>query len=170
MPPHTLDASSIVFCSGTLLGRPLADKIEAAVAGGFDGITLFPQDVQDAHAAGWSDAEIGRRISDAGLQVEALDPFLAWLPGDVPDAMIGVRSGDFYVASEAEFFERCHHISPGLFERVQARRGSISAEHGVGLLKRDFLSYSRSPAELEAMRGLKQVFDPNGVLNPGKLL
>ena len=68
------------------------------------------------------------------------------------------------------FYERCHRISPALFEAVRARRGSISAEHGVGLLKRDFLEFSRSPAEVALMRRLKQVFDPNGVMNPGKLL
>ena len=68
------------------------------------------------------------------------------------------------------FYERCHRISPALFEAVRARHGSISAEHGVGLLKRDFLEFSRSPAEIALMRGVKGVFDPNGVMNPGKLL
>ena len=48
--------------------------------------------------------------------------------------------------------------------------GSISAEHGVGLLKRDFLDYSKSEAEIELMRGLKGLFDPHGIMNPGKLL
>ena len=70
----------------------------------------------------------------------------------------------------AAFFERCHHISPRVFEIVQRHGGSISAEHGVGLLKRDFLSYTRSDAEIAAMRALKSVFDPSGVMNPGKLL
>ena len=73
-------------------------------------------------------------------------------------------------SSVDEFFRRCHEISPRLFELVQNRRGSISAEHGVGLLKRDFLKYSRSPAELEIMRALKSVLDPNQIMNPGKLL
>lgn len=68
------------------------------------------------------------------------------------------------------FYERCHRISPALFEAIRDRRGSISAEHGVGLLKRDFLHYSRSPREIALMRQLKSVFDPNGVMNPGKLL
>ena len=55
---------------------------------------------------------------------------------------------------------------------MQALRhgGSISAEHGVGLLKRDYLHYTRSPAEIELMRGMKALFDPRGVLNPGKLI
>ncbi len=72
--------------------------------------------------------------------------------------------------SQEEFFRRCHHISPRIFEAVAERDGSISAEHGVGLLKRDFLGYSRSPEEITVMRGIKSVLDPNGVMNPGKLL
>jgi FAD/FMN-containing dehydrogenase len=71
---------------------------------------------------------------------------------------------------EAEFVAVCHHISPELFAEVRKRGGSISAEHGVGLLKREFLGFSRSAQEVAAMRAIKAVFDPNGVLNPGKLL
>jgi FAD/FMN-containing dehydrogenase len=69
----------------------------------------------------------------------------------------------------AAFYDRCHHISPRLFEVVQRHGGSISAEHGVGLLKRDFLGYTRSAAEIAAMRAMKRLFDPHGVMNPGKL-
>ena len=69
-----------------------------------------------------------------------------------------------------KFYQRCHEISPRIFQRVAARNGSISAEHGVGLLKRDFLAYSRSDAELSIMRSLKQVLDPRQIMNPGKLL
>jgi FAD/FMN-containing dehydrogenase len=53
---------------------------------------------------------------------------------------------------------------------VARHGGSVSAEHGVGLLKRDFLGYSRSAAEIEIMRALKSVLDPNQIMNPGKLL
>ncbi len=52
----------------------------------------------------------------------------------------------------------------------KAHQGSISAEHGVGLLKKEWLGYSRSPEELELMRQLKGVLDPDGILNPGKVL
>jgi FAD/FMN-containing dehydrogenase len=48
--------------------------------------------------------------------------------------------------------------------------GSISAEHGIGLQKRQFLGVSRSPTEVAVMRALKQALDPKGVLNPGKIL
>jgi FAD/FMN-containing dehydrogenase len=48
--------------------------------------------------------------------------------------------------------------------------GSISAEHGVGLLKRQQLKFSRSEAEIDMMRAVKGVFDPNNIMNPGKLI
>lgn len=72
--------------------------------------------------------------------------------------------------TQQDFYQRCHHISPRIFEAVAARDGSISAEHGVGLLKRDFLGYSRSPEEVAVMHSIKSVLDPNGIMNPGKLL
>jgi FAD/FMN-containing dehydrogenase len=68
-----------------------------------------------------------------------------------------------------EFLARCHGFEDPLFALVRARGGSISAEHGVGLLKRAFLHYSRGPSEIAAMRGIKAVLDPAGLLNPGKI-
>ena len=50
------------------------------------------------------------------------------------------------------------------------RGGSISAEHGIGLQKRDFLAWSKSPAEVALMRTLKKALDPKNILNPGKIL
>jgi len=63
-----------------------------------------------------------------------------------------------------------HEIDAVVYERVRAMQGSVSAEHGIGTHKRAFLGYSRSPAELQLMRTIKQALDPNGILNPGKLL
>ncbi len=56
-----------------------------------------------------------------------------------------------------------------LAQSLQAHGGSISAEHGIGLVKRPYLSSTRSAAEIAAMRGIKAVLDPNGIMNPGKL-
>jgi FAD/FMN-containing dehydrogenase len=63
-----------------------------------------------------------------------------------------------------------HDIEEAIYGLVSKRRGSISAEHGVGLLKREFLHLSRSPEEIALMRTLKQAMDPHGILNPGKIL
>jgi FAD/FMN-containing dehydrogenase len=52
---------------------------------------------------------------------------------------------------------------------VEKYNGSISAEHGVGMTKRDYLGYSRSEAEIAVMKAIKAVFDPNGIMNPGKI-
>jgi FAD/FMN-containing dehydrogenase len=48
--------------------------------------------------------------------------------------------------------------------------GSVSAEHGIGLEKKPYLSVSRNPQELALMRTLKNALDPSGLLNPGKIL
>ncbi len=69
----------------------------------------------------------------------------------------------------AEFQRRCGEVSKWVFDIVQRYGGSISAEHGVGLLKKDYLHYSRSPAEIEIMRHIKRAFDPHGIMNPGKI-
>jgi FAD/FMN-containing dehydrogenase len=68
-----------------------------------------------------------------------------------------------------EFQRRCGEVSKWVFEIVQRYGGSISAEHGVGLLKKDYLHYSRSPLEIEIMRQIKKAFDPEGIMNPGKI-
>lgn len=68
------------------------------------------------------------------------------------------------------FDAECGRVTALLCDVLKAHGGSISAEHGIGLLKRPYLSSSRSEAEIALMRGIKQVFDPLGIMNPGKLL
>jgi FAD/FMN-containing dehydrogenase len=71
--------------------------------------------------------------------------------------------------SKDEFFTKCATVNKWVFETVQKYNGSISAEHGVGMTKRDYLHYSRSEAEIGYMKAIKAVFDPNGIMNPGKI-
>lgn len=68
-----------------------------------------------------------------------------------------------------EFFAKCATVNQWVFETVEKYNGSISAEHGVGMTKRDYLHYSRSAAEIQLMQAVKAVFDPNGIMNPGKI-
>ena len=67
------------------------------------------------------------------------------------------------------FIKDCEKAGQVLFELVKKYEGSISAEHGVGLLKKDYLSYSCSKEEIQIMKNLKKVFDPDNILNPGKI-
>lgn len=71
--------------------------------------------------------------------------------------------------TDADFITQCEHVTQLLAETLQRHDGSISAEHGIGLVKRAYLESTRSAAEIALMRGVKAVFDPNGILNPGKL-
>jgi FAD/FMN-containing dehydrogenase len=68
-----------------------------------------------------------------------------------------------------EFRARTHAVDRDLFALVRNHRGSISAEHGIGLLKKEFLSFTRSANEIALFRAMKAIFDPKGVLNPGKV-
>ncbi len=67
------------------------------------------------------------------------------------------------------FLTRTHEVDRDVFELVKEHRGSISAEHGIGLLKKPWLHYSRSTLEIELMRQLKKTFDPHSILNRGKI-
>lgn len=69
----------------------------------------------------------------------------------------------------SEFFSKTSEADRSLFELLHRHRGSISAEHGVGLLKKPYLHYSRSPEELAVLRAVKQAMDPRNTLNPGKI-
>ncbi len=68
------------------------------------------------------------------------------------------------------FRAECEQVSEDVLAIVQRKEGSISAEHGVGLLKKHQLGFTRSSTEIEALRAIRRVFDPCGIMNPGKLL
>ena len=57
-----------------------------------------------------------------------------------------------------------------VYDLVRKAGGSISAEHGIGRVKRDYLGYSRTPAEIELMRAMKRTLDPKGILNPDAVI
>ncbi len=114
-------------------------------------VSAFLRDLQGLVAAHYPDFEVVwfGHIGDGNLHMNVLRP---------PDWSID----DFHRAGKA--------LSPKVFELVQRHGGSVSAEHGVGLLKRDDLGWSRSVEELAMMAAIKRQFDPDGILNPGKML
>jgi FAD/FMN-containing dehydrogenase len=70
---------------------------------------------------------------------------------------------------KAAFLARVKDADRDLFDLVKAHGGSVSAEHGIGLLKKAWLGWTRSPTEIAAMRAVKKALDPGNVLNPGKI-
>lgn len=96
-----LGPDDLVLCSGTLLGHPLRAKIRAAAEAGYRGITLWPEDVAQAHAEGLSDADIRALLADHGQRVLDMDPLLDWTPDARP------KPGEALVAitPEARFYE-----------------------------------------------------------------
>jgi FAD/FMN-containing dehydrogenase len=108
--------------------------------------------------------EIGELVSEIRALLAERWPQLSTLYfGHVADGNLHVsvrHSSDSASALE---------IEQAVYRLVSARRGSISAEHGIGSLKREFLHLSRSPEEIALMRALKRTMDPNGILNPGKI-
>ena len=57
-----------------------------------------------------------------------------------------------------------------IFELTVSLKGTLSGEHGIGYVQKNYMNIAFSPVELQLMKGIKNVFDPNGILNPGKIL
>jgi FAD/FMN-containing dehydrogenase len=73
-------------------------------------------------------------------------------------------------ADRAAFLTHWDDVNSAVFGIVAKYAGSISAEHGIGVMKRDLLPGVKDPVAFELMRTLKRTLDPNGILNPGKVL
>ena len=71
--------------------------------------------------------------------------------------------------SKDDFFAECQIVNKYVFKTVQKYGGSVSAEHGVGMTKKPYLHYSRSETEIDYLREVKKVFDPNNIMNRGKI-
>lgn len=100
----------------------------------------------------------------------AYPDFETYIFGHIGDGNLHVFIRKPGALDSERFRERCHESDQDLFEFVKRYRGSVSAEHGIGVLKRDAIRYSRSDTELALFSKIKLAFDPNGLLNPGKIL
>jgi D-lactate dehydrogenase (cytochrome) len=110
-------------------------------------------------------------IAEADAAVTKLIPGSRTLPfGHVGDGNIHYNVMQPEGADKAKFLARWDEVNAVVFAVVKKFGGSISAEHGVGVMKRDILPNYKDPVALELMRGLKRMLDPNGILNPGKVL
>jgi len=110
-------------------------------------------------------------IKEAGAAVTALISGARPLPfGHLGDGNIHYNVNQPVGADKEEFLKRWDDVNATVFAVVKKYGGSISAEHGVGVMKRDLLPTVKDPVALDLMRNLKRLLDPNGILNPGKVL
>jgi len=106
---------------------------------------------------------------DALVCTEYPDFEIVWF-GHVGDGNVHLNILRPEAMAVDEFKSTMEVVSEKVYHLVGQFKGSVSAEHGVGLLKKDALRYSKSEAEMHLMRQIKALFDPKGILNPGKLI
>jgi FAD/FMN-containing dehydrogenase len=90
--------------------------------------------------------------------------------GHVGDGNLHFNVSQPVNGTPADFLAHTAAIGEAVYGEVRAFRGSISAEHGIGRLKRRELAQYKGTVELELMRALKSAIDPRGIMNPGKVL
>ncbi|WP_426688104.1 FAD-binding oxidoreductase [Rhodanobacter ginsengiterrae] len=122
--------------------------------------------------------------NDVSVRISAVPAFLcemqALLASEYPGIEViwfgHIGDGNLHInvlrpdaLDEHAFIVQCEKVTRMLASTLHCHGGSISAEHGIGLVKRAYLESTRSAAEIALMRGVRKVFDPRGILNPGKL-
>jgi FAD/FMN-containing dehydrogenase len=116
-------------------------------------------------------AHIPAFIKEANAAVVKLIPGSRPLPfGHVGDGNIHYNVTQPVGANSSDFMRREEDVHDVVFEVVAKYHGSISAEHGVGIVKRARLPHVKDKVAIELMRTLKRTLDPKGILNPGKVL
>ena len=123
--------------------------------------------------------------NDVAVRIGAMPAFLAetqallareypqfdvvWF-GHIGDGNLHINVLKPEAMENAELVRECGRVTALLAQALQRHGGTISAEHGIGLEKKPYLSSTRSAAEVAMMRGIRHVFDPAGIMNPHKLL
>ena len=122
--------------------------------------------------------------NDVSVRISAMPAFLArtqaLLTAEYPQFEVvwfgHIGDGNLHInvlkpadMDNADFVVECERVTKLLAATLAEHGGSISAEHGIGLVKKPYLGSTRSPAEIAVMRGIRQALDPAGILNPGKL-
>src|SRR5471032_770099 len=110
-------------------------------------------------------------IAEANAAVVKLIPGARPVPfGHLGDGNIHYNVSQPIGAEPADFLGRWHEVNAVVFAIVLRMGGSISAEHGIGVLKRDELPEVKDKVAIELMRAVKAMLDPLGIMNPGKVL
>ena len=116
-------------------------------------------------------ANIPAFIEEGNAAAKKLIPGCRPLPfGHVGDGNIHYNISQPVGADKAAFLKRWDDMNDVIYKIVLKYGGSVSAEHGVGIVKRDYLPKIKDPVAYDLMKTLKRTLDPKGILNPGKVL
>ena len=168
--------------------------LEAALSGACIGDAVIAESVAQSHGL-WhlresiplAQAQEGLNIKhDISVPVSAIPGFVERTDAALAARFPGIRMVDFGHLGDGNLHynvqapEGCdpaaflreheHTINTIVYDAVQACGGSISAEHGIGQLRREELHCRKSPVALELMRAVKKALDPEGILNPGRVI
>ena len=161
--------ADLVLCGGTLGAADLLTLCDAALAGGFQGVSLWPEHVERARAAGHRDVDLVARLRDAGLGVADLDPLLTWLP-DEPVPAGFADEPTFYALAET-FGARSLNLAQGFGRQLDRDRAAAAlagvcdraAEHGL-LVTLEYLPWSGIPDAAAALDIVERTGRPNATV------
>jgi FAD/FMN-containing dehydrogenase len=117
--------------------------------------------------------DVSLAVADVG---DYIDQVMSRIHGDIPDAVVAafghLGDNNIHISVLCDGVKTTHArtIEKHVYESLVPYAGAISAEHGIGLEKKPYLSISRSPEEIELMKSLKRSLDPKNILNPGKVI
>lgn len=120
-------------------------------------------------------AEIARHVKKV---LEVSEKYSIWLPtfghaadGNVHTHIMKARyeNGEIVPLPEEDWKAKLDRIRQELYRDCREKEGMISGEHGIGVVKKPYLSYVVDEESINMMRGIKKVFDPKNILNPGKI-
>ena len=116
--------------------------------------------------------DVSLNVGDMGYFGEEVERRLR---AEWPDAILGlfghIGDGNVHIIIHVgpDTWNQHQRIDEIIYGLIQQLHGAVSAEHGIGLMKKPFLPYSKSEAEISLMKALKQTLDPNGILSPGRI-
>jgi FAD/FMN-containing dehydrogenase len=114
---------------------------------------------------------VAQFIADASVVVERIAPGARPIPfGHLGDGNIHFNVSQPIGMDKVKYLALWPAMNDAVHEIVTRLGGSISAEHGIGVLKREAMRDIKSAVELQMMRDVKRMLDPKGILNPGKVL
>jgi D-lactate dehydrogenase (cytochrome) len=169
----------------TILSRAMEDEIvdDAVIAANLTQRAGFWKLRDEMSSA--QKPEGGSIKHDISVPVAAVPAFIAeadaaavkLIPGARPVPFGHLGDGNLHYnvsqpvgANTADYLARWHEMNAVVFQIVLRMGGSISAEHGIGVLKRDELPEVKDKTAIELMRAIKAMLDPLGIMNPGKVL